>query len=88
MHHAQHGNLDQRGIGGVLTLTVAEYCARSRYGRLLYRLYRHPVVLSGLGPTYLFLLQNRLRLGLMKFERRYWISAMEQMSPPPFFSRW
>lgn len=76
IHHAQHGNLDQRGIGDVMTLTVAEYRARSHVGRLMYRLYRHPLVLFGLGPTYLFLLQNRLPLGLMQSGRRYWISAM------------
>ena len=76
LHHAQHGNLDQRGIGDVLTLTVAEYQARSRLGRLMYRLYRHPIVLFGLGPSYLFLLQNRVPLGLMTAGRRYWISAM------------
>lgn len=76
IHHAQHGNLDQRGIGDVLTLTVAEYQARGRLGRLMYRLYRHPVVLFGFGPSYLFLLQNRLPLGLMTAGRRYWVSAM------------
>lgn len=76
IHHAQHGNLDQRGIGDVLTLTVDEYRARSRFDRLMYRLYRHPVVLFGLAPSYLFLLQNRLPLGLMTSGRRYWISAM------------
>ncbi|MCZ0964330.1 fatty acid desaturase [Paracoccus sp. EF6] len=76
LHHAQHGNLDQRGIGDVLTLTVDEYRARSRFGRLMYRLYRHPIVLFGLAPGYLFLLQNRLPLGLMRSGRRYWVSAM------------
>lgn len=76
IHHAHHGNLDTRGIGDVMTLTVAEYRARGRWGRLAYRLYRHPVVLFGLAPSYLFLLQNRLPLGLMGAGRRYWISAM------------
>lgn len=76
IHHAAHGNLDQRGIGDVLTLTVAEYHARSRWGRLMYRMYRHPLVLFVLGPTYLFILQNRLPVGLMASGRRYWISAM------------
>lgn len=76
IHHAQHGNLDERGIGDVLTLTVDEYRARRPLGRLMYRLYRHPVVLFGLGPSYLFLLQNRLPLGLMTSGRRYWVSAM------------
>ena len=76
IHHAHHGNLDQRGMGDVLTLTVEEYRARNTFGRLVYRLYRHPVVLFVLGPSYLFILQNRLPLGLMKSGWRYWTSAM------------
>jgi acyl-lipid omega-6 desaturase (Delta-12 desaturase) len=76
IHHAHHGDLDKRGIGDVLTLTVQEYRARSRFGRMMYRLYRHPVVLFVLGPSYLFILQNRLPLGLMNQGWRYWTSAM------------
>lgn len=76
IHHSHHGNLDHRGIGDVLTLTVAEYRARNRWGRLMYRLYRHPLVLFVLGPSYLFILQNRLPMGLMKSGWRYWTSAM------------
>ena len=76
IHHASHGNLDARGIGDVTTLTVAEYLARGRFGRWLYRLYRNPVVLFVLGPAYLFLLQNRLPIGLMRAGWRYWVSAM------------
>jgi acyl-lipid omega-6 desaturase (Delta-12 desaturase) len=76
IHHAHHGDLDQRGIGDVLTLTVEEYRARGWFGRLLYRLYRHPIVLFVLGPSYLFILQNRLPFGLMNKGWRYWTSAM------------
>lgn len=76
IHHASHGNLDARGIGDVTTLTVAEYQARGRFGRWLYRLYRNPVVLFILGPAYLFLLQNRLPIGLMRAGWGYWVSAM------------
>ncbi len=76
IHHAQHGNLGRRGIGDVLTLTVEEYRSRSWWGRLLYRLYRHPIVLFVLGPSYMFILQNRLPLGLMRSGWRYWVSAM------------
>lgn len=76
IHHAHHGDLDQRGIGDVLTLTIDEYRARSAVGRLMYRLYRHPVVLFLLGPSYLFILQNRLPMGLMNAGWRYWTSAM------------
>src|SRR5579872_779176 len=52
IHHATSGNLDQRGIGDVDTLTVREYLSLSRLGRLRYRLYRHPLVMFGLGPAY------------------------------------
>lgn len=76
LHHAQHGDLDQRGIGDVMTLTVSEYRSRSRFGRLMYRLYRHPFVLFVLGPTYLFILQNRLPVGLMRAGSQFWISAL------------
>ena len=76
IHHASHGNLDARGIGDVTTLKVAEYLARGRFGRWLYRLYRNPVVLFVLGPAYLFLLQNRLPIGLMRAGWGYWVSAM------------
>ncbi len=76
IHHAHHGDLDHRGIGDVTTLTVEEYRARSRFGRFLYRLYRHPLVLFVLGPSYLFILQNRLPMGLMNQGWRYWTSAM------------
>ncbi len=76
IHHSTAGNLDKRGIGDVLTLTVEEYRQRTLTGRLLYRLYRNPAVMFGLGPSYLFLLQNRLPFGLMRSGARYWISAM------------
>ncbi len=75
LHHAHSGNLDRRGIGDIHTLTVAEYGASSGWDRLVYRLYRNPLVLFGLGPIYLFYFQNRVPLGLMNIGK-YWISAM------------
>ena len=75
IHHSASGNLARRGMGDVHTLTVAEYKARSPLGRLMYRAYRNPVVLFGLGPGYLFLLQNRIPFGLAN-QARYWVSAM------------
>ena len=76
-HHASSGNLDRRGMGDIDTLTVEEYRARSLWGRLRYRLYRHPVVMFGLAPAYLFLLQHRLPVGLMRGNGwRPWISTM------------
>ncbi|MDX2225334.1 MAG: fatty acid desaturase, partial [Rhodospirillaceae bacterium] len=75
-HHATSGNLDRRGIGDIDTLTVREYLARSRFARLRYRLYRHPSVMFGLGPAYLFLFQHRLPVGLMSEGWQPWLSAM------------
>jgi omega-6 fatty acid desaturase (delta-12 desaturase) len=76
LHHATSGNLDRRGIGDIDTLTVREYLARSKWGRLQYRLYRHPAVMFGLGPAYLFLLRHRLPFGLMRGGWAPWLSTM------------
>ena len=75
-HHASTANLDRRGLGDVDTLTVGEYRARPFWGRLRYRLYRHPLVMFGLGPAYLFILQHRLPVGLMRDGWKPWASAM------------
>jgi omega-6 fatty acid desaturase (delta-12 desaturase) len=75
IHHSASGNLDQRGMGDIMTLTVAEYNARSAWGKFLYRCYRSPLVLFVIGPAYVFFLQYRLPIGFMK-SRKYWTSAM------------
>jgi omega-6 fatty acid desaturase (delta-12 desaturase) len=60
VHHATAGDLDRRGVGDVPTITVAEYQARSRRGRLAYRLFRHPLVMFGIGPIFALVLQPRV----------------------------
>ena len=75
VHHSTSGNLGKRGMGDIHTLTVAEYRDLTPYNRLMYRLYRHPISLFAFGPSYLFLLQNRIPFGLMN-SARYWVSAM------------
>jgi omega-6 fatty acid desaturase (delta-12 desaturase) len=50
VHHATSGDLDRRGTGDVRTLTVDEYGALSRRGRIGYRAFRNPLVMFGLGP--------------------------------------
>lgn len=75
IHHATTGNLDRRGTGDIDTLTVEEYLARGRLGRLKYRLYRNPLVLFGVGPVFHFMLQQRLPLGSMRAGWRPWIST-------------
>jgi acyl-lipid omega-6 desaturase (Delta-12 desaturase) len=75
-HHASSGNLDHRGIGDIDTLTVREYLARSRPRQLLYRLYRNPIVMFGVGPAYLFIFQHRLPTGMMRSGWQPWLSTM------------
>ena len=58
LHHASAGDLDRRGHGDVDTLTVREYLARTRWGRLRYRLIRHPICFLLVGPIY-FVLDKR-----------------------------
>jgi omega-6 fatty acid desaturase (delta-12 desaturase) len=76
LHHAGSGNLDRRGFGDIDTLTIGEYLALGRLGRLRYRLYRHPLVMFGLGPSYLFILRHRLPFGAMKQGRMPWLSTI------------
>jgi acyl-lipid omega-6 desaturase (Delta-12 desaturase) len=76
LHHATSGNLDRRGFGDVDTLTVREYRALSPFGRLRYRLYRHPLIMFGIGPAYLFVLRHRLPIGLMRGGWKPWLSTM------------
>jgi omega-6 fatty acid desaturase (delta-12 desaturase) len=77
VHHASSGDLEHRGVGDVTTLTVEEYLALSKWRRLGYRLYRHPAVLFGLGPAYLFIVQYRLPIGLLRQGGlQGWVSTM------------
>ena len=76
VHHSSSGNLDHRGIGDVTTLTVGEYLAASRLRRVAYRLYRNPLVMFGLGPAYLFLVQHRYPAGAALGRWRSWVSPM------------
>jgi omega-6 fatty acid desaturase (delta-12 desaturase) len=76
LHHATTGNLGGRGVGDIDTLTVEEFRARSPAGRFFYQLYRHPLVMFGVGPAYLFLLRHRLPIGMMRNGSGPWLSTM------------
>lgn len=59
LHHAASGDLDRRGGGDVLTLTVAEYEELPWRRQLGYRLLRNPIVMLGLGPTWAMIVGPR-----------------------------
>ena len=70
IHHATAGDLDRRGVGDVRTMTLEEYLCVPGFKRLVYRLYRNPFIMFGLGPAYLFLIDQRFsRRGATKNER-------------------
>jgi len=71
IHHATVGDLDRRGVGDVYTMTVEEYLAAPRLRRLAYRLLRHPLILFGLGPWFMFLILYRLPHKESKRRQRY-----------------
>ncbi len=59
IHHASAGNLEERGVGDIYTMTVSEYLKLSKWGRFKYRIYRNPVILFLFVPTILFLILYR-----------------------------
>ena len=66
VHHATSSNLNRRGTGDIWTLTVNEYLALSPFRRMVYKIYRNPFVMFGLGPIYITLIAyrfNRKRAG-------------------------
>lgn len=58
-HHASSGDLDRRGTGDIRTWTVREYAQASGFQRACYRLGRHPLVMFGLGPFFIFVIKQR-----------------------------
>lgn len=60
IHHATSGDLERRGVGDIITLTVGEYRARGWRGRLAYRLMRNPVVMFGFGPVIAMMIGPRI----------------------------
>lgn len=59
IHHANSGDLDNRGDGDIWTLTVAEYLSAAWPKRFAYRIFRNPLVLFSITPLILFLIVHR-----------------------------
>jgi omega-6 fatty acid desaturase (delta-12 desaturase) len=60
VHHGTSGDLERRGVGDIVTLTIQEYRARSWRGRLAYRLIRSPLFMFGLGPIVAMVIGPRI----------------------------
>ena len=71
VHHASVGDLDRRGVGDIMTLTVKEYQQKSGWDRLVYRVTRHPLALFTVGPLGLFLINNRFSTRTSGKRERY-----------------
>jgi len=76
VHHATTGNLDRRGRGDLTTLTVREYLAKPLWRKILYRLYRHPLILFGVGPAYMLLIRYRIPTGESLRNWQDWVSIV------------
>lgn len=72
VHHTHSGQLEIREIGDITTLTVEEYQKLSRFKKMQYRVYRHPLVMFIFGPLYYMLIPNRLPLIRMKSFKSVW----------------
>lgn len=75
IHHSASGNLDRRDFGDIDTFTVAEYQALSAWGRLGYRIYRHPAFLFLLAPVLQFFVKHRYPSDAPDTWRKEWRSV-------------
>jgi omega-6 fatty acid desaturase (delta-12 desaturase) len=71
VHHATSGDLDARGVGDVWMLTVQEYMELPGWRRFGYRLFRHPLVMFGVGPFFVFVVIQRFVRGAAGKRERY-----------------
>ncbi len=77
VHHATSGDLERRGVGDIITLTVAEYQARSRAGRAGYRLLRSPLVMFGIGPIIAMMIGPRIATRSQRPRMRHSVLATD-----------
>jgi acyl-lipid omega-6 desaturase (Delta-12 desaturase) len=77
VHHATSGDLERRGVGDVLTLTVEEYYARSPRGRLEYRVSRNPLVMFLVGPIVAMVIGPRIATRSQRPRMRHSVLATD-----------
>jgi len=73
IHHQTVGNLDKRGVGDVMTLTVDEYQKLSKWKKMYYRIYRNPIVLFGIAPIIVFTIAQRFPKKYMNLKERLYV---------------
>jgi omega-6 fatty acid desaturase (delta-12 desaturase) len=73
IHHQTVGNLDKRGVGDVMTLTVEEYKKLSVWKKAYYHIYRNPVVLFGIAPIIVFTIQHRFPKKYMNLKEKMYV---------------
>jgi acyl-lipid omega-6 desaturase (Delta-12 desaturase) len=73
IHHQTVGNLEKRGTGDVLTLTVEEYQNLTRFRRFYYRIYRNPIVLFGIAPIIIFTISQRFTKKYMSLKEKMYV---------------
>jgi len=59
IHHGTVGNLDEKGVGDIWTMTLTEYEAAPKFNKLIYRIFRNPAFLFTIAPVFLFTVLQR-----------------------------
>jgi omega-6 fatty acid desaturase (delta-12 desaturase) len=77
IHHATSGDLERRGVGDIVTLTLAEYQDRTPRERLAYRAVRHPLVMFGLGPVMAMVIGPRIPVRSQRARMRHSVLATD-----------